>query len=773
MMISQLTQFCEQCGMQIAPNTKFCEGCGKPVVAAAPPSVGAPVSSISPVTPTPAAPADASAAPATGKLDNYTLLKQIFNQAAQVDPMQRDAYLVSACQGDTSLLHELRSMFVTEAGSFTGPARPNVPESVSAVAATPQAYMIGPYRLMRELGRGGMGVVYLAVRDDGAFRKNVALKLLLHDCVNAEFISRFKQERQVLAAFDHPNIARILDGGNTQDGMPYYVMEYVEGLPLDRYCDQQRLSLSGRIKVFQQVCLAVDYLHQNSIVHRDLKPSNILVSSDGVVKLLDFGIAKVVGAGAWANPDLTSAQGRPMTPTYASPEQIAGTTLTKTSDLYSLGAILYGMMTGRSAYNDLEDKLAKIADRELPTKPSTNIREDLRSAETTAQFRRAMMGELDSIVLMAMQIDPKDRYQSAADLAKDLQRFLDGTPVTAYHTSAASRSVKLLKRKSTLVAVLCGFLALAAFGGWEWTRLEHQKSAAAADNARLSGLLDQLQGRLDKLSAAPNAPAPPIDNDVQQFKAAFAKDFANAPDHDALLAKGINYLDRVRAVAPANPNLDVAVGDAYQQLGNLQEKGAQSSHAALSTYQKAATTLASASGTEQAKQQLAVVNARIQRLGGTAVAVPPDQPPTSQPPTDPSAGSPSAGSPSAGNQALAAQITPPKTPHPRNAVLNQTQVQPPPPAAPEKPAISAETEDQLVSVTTKVQIADQSLEPVRQSLQRDGQTLNADTLSRIARMHASLERAKRAMAAGNEADAKESLAAAEALATKLLSSVGR
>jgi serine/threonine protein kinase len=712
----------------------------------------APVQSAVPLTTYQSAPAES--------LDNYTLLKQIYNQASQVDPMQRDAFLVSACEGNATLLQELRSMFVTEAGSLTGRPQQFVPEGVSGVASTPQAYMIGVYRLTRELGRGGMGVVYLAVRDDGAFRKNVALKLLLRDCVNAEFISRFKQERQVLAALDHPNIARILDGGDTQDGMPYYVMEYVEGLPLDRYCDQQRLSLSGRIKIFQQVCLAVDYLHQNSILHRDLKPSNILVSSEGVVKLLDFGIAKVVGAGAWANPDLTSAQGRPMTPTYASPEQISGATLSKTSDLYSLGAILYTLLTGRSAYNDLDDKLARIAARELPTKPSTNIREDLRSAETTAQFRRAMMGELDSIVLMAMQIDSKDRYQSAADLAQDLQRFLDGSPVTAYHTSAAGRSVKLLKRKGTAVAVLCAFLALAALGGWAWLRLERQRTQAAAENAKLAVLIDQLQDRVNKLSASPNASAPAIDADVQKFKTAFAKDYATAPDHDALLAKGIKYLDSVRAVAPANPNLNAEVGDAYQQLGNLQEKTPKSSRAALSTYQKAANTLASAPDTAQAKQHLATINARIEALGGISVG-------QTQPAVPESA---LVVQPAQVSRIETPSHPPQPQPHP-----NVSEQAPPSnaPAVPEKPAISSETEDQLISVSSKVEIADQTIEPVRQSLQRDGQTLNADTLSRIARMHASLDRAKRAVAAGNETEAKESLGAADALATKLLSSVGR
>jgi len=739
-MTSPAPKFCLHCGAGLIAGDKFCQGCGKP--AAVPEeaaAVAAPVNAtalfgsgsyVEPPAPAPVA--------AASSLDDYTLLKKIYNQAAQVDPQQRDAFLQSACEGNGSLLEKLRGMFETVANPIgTQPQQQNVPHSVSAVASTPEAYFIGVYRLLREIGRGGMGVVYLAVRDDGAFRKNVALKLLLRDHVNAEFISRFKQERQVLAALDHPNIARILDGGDTPDGMPYYVMEYVEGLPLDRYCDQQRLSLSGRIKIFQQVCLAVDYLHQNLILHRDLKPSNILVSADGIVKLLDFGIAKVVGAGAWANADLTTAQGTPMTPTYASPEQITGGALTKTSDLYSLGAILYGLLTGRSAYIDLDDKLAKITARETPPSPSTNIREDLKSAETTQQFRRAMMGELDSIVIMAMAIDAKDRYQSAADLAQDLQRFLDGSPVTAYHSSMAGRGVKLLRRKRATVAALCAFLALAAFGAWEGWRLQSQKADAAERIVRLSGMIDQMQVRLN------NGSAPPAEQDIRQLKDAFQKDYTDSgPGHDQVLEKGIKYLDSVHAAAPNNPSLNADVGKAYQQLGNL----------------------ASASGTEKAKQNVASVQARIQAL--SAPAVTPDAPPPPVIVTPPVAET---------QTAQTQNLPPVKKPRTEPVVMKQPNNPPPPPPAaePAKPSVSAETEDELITVTSKVQTTDETIAPVRQNLERTGQTLNADTLTRIARMHSCLDRAKRAVAAGNEAEAKENLTAADALATKLLSSVGR
>ncbi len=567
-----------------------------------------------------------SATPSDG-LTNFTRVRQLFDQAQSIPPAQRESWMADACKGDPALLSELRSMLqpssgfmqqpagampgVRPAGSTFGmtvlepipqsgysspppPTYPSVPPPSYSSApppapppsAPPSGQFVGPYRLLRELGRGGMGVVFLAMRDDGAFRKNVALKVLLRDQVNQEFILRFKQERQVVAALDHPNIARILDGGDAPDGMPYYVMEYVEGMPLDQYCDQQRLSITGRIKVFQQVCMAVHYLHQNLIVHRDLKPSNILVSSEGVVKLLDFGIAKVVGAAALSAQELTSAQGRPMTPTYASPEQLQGATLQKTSDIYSLGVILYRLLTGRNPYQDLDDKIAKLASREDPPLPSQNIREDLRATpESTAQLRRTMLGELDSIVLMSMRYDPKARYQSAADLSSDLQHFLDGQSVTAYHDSMAGKSMKLIKRKRAAIGVLVGFLLLGSFGGWQWWRAEQQKTEAAAYQAHLR---DELE-KLESTTGTPQPGQPALTgeelnkaiakslHDVRALKKAFGTDFTKSlairpgytPERAALLDRGVRDLDKVRASAPPDPQLGMEMADGYHQLGSI------------------------------------------------------------------------------------------------------------------------------------------------------------------------------------------------------------
>jgi eukaryotic-like serine/threonine-protein kinase len=647
-----------------------------------------------------------------------------------------------------------------------------------------------------------MGVVYLAMRDDGAFRKNVAIKLLLREAVSEEFILRFKQERQVLAALDHPNIARILDGGDTTDGMPYYVMEYVEGLPLDDYCDQKGLSVTGRIRIFQQVCSAVEYLHQNSIVHRDLKPSNILISNDGAVKLLDFGIAKLVGAAAFANPNLTSALGSPMTPTYASPEQISGITLQKTSDIYSLGAILYRMLTGRLPYEGVDDKLAKLFTRQAPPAPSSNIREDLRAgSDTTAGLRRVMLGEIDSIVLKALEFDPKNRYQSAAEFQEDLQRFLDGQEVLAHHTSAANRSFKLLKRKRGMVAALALFIAMAGFGAWEWRRAELQKTDVAARENHLRALLDQVEARLDQ-----PAPTPQPDSsqqlsqrsqDVQQVRTAFATDFpavvaakpGPSATRDALLDRGVRYLDRARSTPVRNPNLDSEVAAAYQQFGILQENTADPKaggrDAAVKTYQKASAVLVTLAAENpddaRARERLEMVNQRIVALGGQAASSVPAESAPVVPDVAPEP------------EKAPLPVPTPKAPPATKSVQPATPVPPPsatpPPAATPVPtatpvpvapaptglsaAVRADLNDRMINATAKVQGAEQAIEPIRQNLASRGQILNSDTETAMVQMRSRLAKAKAEIAAGDAAAARDDLAAAEAFAARVLRTAGR
>jgi serine/threonine protein kinase len=371
-------------------------------------------------------------------------LQQLVHYAAQVPLDQREAYVRQACAGREDLLEAALGMLKT--------GQP----ITKTMAPGRSSQMIGPYRVLRELGKGGMGVVYLAVRDDGAFRKNVAIKLLRGDAVTPEFVERFRNERQVLANFDHPNIARILDGGDTTDGMPYYVMEYVEGRPLDKYCDEDKLNLNDRLRLFQKLCGALEYLHQNHVIHRDLKPGNILVSREGVVKLLDFGIAKQLGP---ASLELTTAEGTPLTPAYASPEQFSGRA-DERSDIYTLGVILYLVLTG------------KLPDQGTVQPPSQCVREDVqRTQETTKQLKKRIMGDLDLVVLKAMHREPKQRYESAQALADDLERFLNGQPVLARPRKGVPLS---------WVAAAAAVVVLAGGGFWWMNRTAEEPSLTPA-----------------------------------------------------------------------------------------------------------------------------------------------------------------------------------------------------------------------------------------------------------------------------------------------------
>jgi serine/threonine protein kinase len=315
---------------------------------------------------------------------------------------------------------------------------------------------IGAYKIVREIGRGGMGAVYLAVRADSEYQKRVAIKLVKRGMDTDFILRRFRNERQILASLDHPNIARLLDGGTTADGLPYFVMEYIEGQPLYRYCDGEKLTIHERLRLFTNICNAVAYAHQNLVVHRDIKPSNILICSDGTPKLLDFGIAKLL------NPELTpdtitptATAMRLMTPEYASPEQVRGEPATPASDIYSLGILLYELLTGHRPYhfsNRAPHEIARVICEEEPEHPSRVVTrsEDILPLDlaaggeaTTLEFlckmrggtlesvRRELTGDLDNITLKALRKEPGRRYTSVERLRDDIVRHLEGRPVSA------------------------------------------------------------------------------------------------------------------------------------------------------------------------------------------------------------------------------------------------------------------------------------------------------------------------------------------------------
>jgi len=334
---------------------------------------------------------------------------------------------------------------------------------------------IGHYRVLRTLGVGGMGEVFLAERADAEFEQQVAIKVVYSGSPGHGVQSRLKIERQILAQLDHPNIAHLLDGGTLPDGTVYIVMEYVDGLPIDAFCDSNRLDLNARLKLFQVVCAAVHYAHQNLIVHRDLKPSNILVTADGVPKLLDFGIAKLLDDRQAGRHTLTVTQAdmRIMTPDHASPEQVRGHAITTSSDVYVLGVLLYKLLAGAGPFvipsMRLTDIERAICEKDPPSPSHTIIGnlDTLNIAEarntTASRLRRTLRGDLDNIVLMAMRKEPERRYGSSQQMAGDIQRYLEGKPVIARRDTLSYRSAKFVRRHWLPVTAGAGvaFLILA------------------------------------------------------------------------------------------------------------------------------------------------------------------------------------------------------------------------------------------------------------------------------------------------------------------------
>jgi len=291
-------------------------------------------------------------------------IEELFQAALDSEPSRRDSFLDEACAGDRSLRDEIESLLAsyeeggfTEAPAFRDGLRLLEKDQSDSLAGR----RIGPYRVIREIGQGGMGAVYLAARADEAFRKEVAIKLIKRGLDTESVIQRFRAERQILASLDHPNITRLLDGGTTEDGLPYFVMEHIQGEPIDNYCEARRLNTVERLKLFQSVCAAVHYAHQNLVIHRDIKPSNVLVTAEGVPRLLDFGIAKLLTPGLGSGADTGSmTAARLMTPQYASPEQVRGETITTASDVYSLGVLLYQLLTGHRPYRLTDSTPAEV-----------------------------------------------------------------------------------------------------------------------------------------------------------------------------------------------------------------------------------------------------------------------------------------------------------------------------------------------------------------------------------------------------------------------------
>ena len=416
--------------------------------------------------------------------DTWQHMKTLFHAALELGAEERAAFLAQACGSDVALRSRVEKLLDShdDAGSFL--VSPAVMDAGVIVAADEVernchneriGQRIGSYEILREIGRGGMGTVFLAVRADDQYRKEVAIKLVNRGMDTDTILRRFVMERQILANLEHPNIARLLDGGTTNDGLPYFVMEHVEGETINRYCDHHSLNTLERLQLFRQVCEAVQFAHQNLIVHRDLKPGNMIVTKDGTPKLLDFGIAKLLSSDWSSSVEATETIGRLLTPEYASPEQLRGMPMTTTSDVYSLGVVLYELLTGHRPFNfgrRSPEEVARLITAGEPVKPSviiTRINSALQTDDAqhpsltpeaishtregnVDKLRRRLAGDLDNILLKALRKEPERRYASVQELSADIQRHVTGLPVLAREDTFAYRAGKFIHRNKASVA---------------------------------------------------------------------------------------------------------------------------------------------------------------------------------------------------------------------------------------------------------------------------------------------------------------------------------
>jgi tetratricopeptide (TPR) repeat protein/tRNA A-37 threonylcarbamoyl transferase component Bud32 len=412
--------------------------------------------------------------------ERWQRIEEIFGAAADCPPAEREDYLTRACGDDAELRREALELLAHDtADSFIdNPIKKAVYAVTAAPPDEPAGQRIGPYRLMRLIGRGGMGEVYEAVRDDDEFQHRVAIKLIKRG-MESDFVrERFLRERRILGSLDHPHIARLLDGGATAEGRPYFVMEFVAGEAITAYCDRRPLPLDEKLQLFRDVCSAVQHAHCKLVIHRDLKPGNILVTEDGAPKLLDFGIAKLFAPDPGEAVTGAESTARLMTPDYASPEQLRGDAITTATDVYSLGVVLYELLTARRPYKFETCAPLEIArvicDTEAP-RPSEAAR---MHTAAPAKLARRLAGDLDNIVLMALRKEPERRYQSVEQFSEDIRRHLAGLPVMAREDTLGYRATKFMGRHKAGVAALVLLAALTVALAMSTVRIGRERDRA-------------------------------------------------------------------------------------------------------------------------------------------------------------------------------------------------------------------------------------------------------------------------------------------------------
>ena len=473
--------------------------------------------------------------------ERWQQVKHLLAEAMELDTARQRQFLDSACADDGDLRAEIDLLLAHRVDTSS-----DLMEQCAADAsllridsdASRTGNRIGPYRILREIGRGGMGAVYLAERVDEQYRQQVAIKLIKPGLGGEPIQRRFRNEMQILADLNHANIARLFDGGETPDGLPYLVMEYVEGSPINQYCDEKQLSIEQRLKIFCTVCAAVQYAHQHLVIHRDIKPGNILVTGDGVPKLVDFGIAKLLDQTA-VGPDLTATAMPFMTPHYASPEQLRGESVTTATDVYSLGVVLYELLSGRSPYrfkSRIPHEMAKTICEDAPERPQKRLNADL-----------------DNIVLMAMRKEPLRRYATAEQFAEDIRRHLNGLPVRARQDMFTYRAGKFIRRQKVAVAAAALVLITLLVGiiATTW-----QARVARAERERS-------ERRFNEVRQLANSIVFEVHDAVWNLP-------GSTPARSLIVQRGLKYLDSLAKDAAGDRGLQRELAAAYERLGAVQ-----------------------------------------------------------------------------------------------------------------------------------------------------------------------------------------------------------
>ena len=484
------------------------------------------------------------------------LLESLFDAALGLPEASRDEFIALSTSHDPSLESELRGLLSAHALSDSAFASP-----VRAERDFAERYVgtrLGAYEIGKRIGSGGMGTVHEAVRADDQYRARVAVKFLRRSAESAVAIRRFRAERQILASLQHPNIATLLDGGVTPDGLPYFVMEYIDGEPITRWCDSQSLTVEGRLALFQQVCAAVSAAHQKLVVHRDLKPGNILVTSDGTVKLLDFGIAKLMRDDLAGVETATQVGQRAFTPEYASPEQVRGASVDTTSDVYALGVVLFELLTGQRPF-DLQGKsmaeMERIVSEQPAPRPSSVLAADrhlVLSERTLARARQRIEGDLDAIVQMALRKEPARRYGSVGAVARDVAQHVAQEPVQAQPDSVGYRLGKFVQRRR-LETIAAAVAVVSLVGGTaaavlQARRAEAQRVVATAQGARATEVTNFLMTMLN--SSNPES---------------FGKDVTMRTVLDSAVIRA----DSMKVAPELEAEIRAVMGNAYLALGEL------------------------------------------------------------------------------------------------------------------------------------------------------------------------------------------------------------